>query len=58
MIGYKRPLGKAMMGHKMPLGMNRLGSKVPLLMRPIAREVADALTKKVSAGIERRILKR
>lgn len=58
MIGYKKPLGKAMMGHKMPLGMSRIGSKVPLLMRPIAREVADALTRKVSAGLERNVLKR
>ena len=58
MIGYKKPLGKAMMGHKMPLGMNRLGSKVPLLVRPVAREVADALVRKVSGGLERRILKR
>jgi hypothetical protein len=58
MIGYKKPLGKAMMGFKMPLGMNRLGSKVPLLVRPVAREVADALVRKVSGGLERRILKR
>lgn len=58
MIGYKQPLGKAMMGFKMPLGKMRLGSKVPLLMRPVAREVADALTRKVSAGLERKVLKR
>lgn len=58
MIGYKKPLGKAMIGFKMPLGKSRLGSKVPLLERPKAMEVADALTRKVSAGIERRILKR
>lgn len=58
MIGYKKPLGKAMMGFKMPLGMSRIGSKLPLLMRPVAREVADALTRKVSGGLERRILKR
>ena len=58
MIGYKKPLGKSMMGFKMPLGMNRLGSKVPLLVRPFAREVADALTRTVSAGLERNVLKR
>ena len=34
MIGYKMPLGKAMMGFKMPLGKNRVGSKMPLVMRP------------------------
>jgi hypothetical protein len=47
-----------MMGYKMPLGKMRLGSKIPLLMRPAAREVADALVRKVSGGLERRILKR
>jgi hypothetical protein len=31
MIGYRQPLGKAMMGHKMPLGKMRIGSKMPLL---------------------------
>ena len=58
MIGYKMPLGKAMMGHKMPLGMSRIGHKTPLLMRPTARAVEEALTKKVSGGLERRVLKR
>jgi hypothetical protein len=58
MIGYKKPLGSAMMGFKMPLGKNRLGSKVPLLMRPVAKQVAEALTRKVSAGLERNVLKR
>lgn len=58
MLGYKQPLGKSMLGFKMPLGKMRLGSKVPLLMRPVAREVADALVRKVSGGLERRILKR
>jgi hypothetical protein len=58
MIGYKLPLGKQMMGYKMPLGKMRLGSKIPLLMRPVAREVADALVRKVSAGLERNVLKR
>jgi len=58
MIGYKTPLGKAMMGHKMPLGKMRIGSKVPLLERPAARQVAEALVKKVSAGLERNVLKR
>jgi hypothetical protein len=58
MIGYKMPLGKAMMGHKMPLGMNKMGHKMPLMMRPTARAVEEALTKKVSGGLERRVLKR
>ena len=58
MIGYKKPLGSAMMGFKMPLGKNRLGSKVPLIMRPTMRNVAEALTRKVSAGLERNVLKR
>jgi hypothetical protein len=58
MIGHKMPLGKAMMGHKMPLGKNRLGSKIPLIMRPTARAVEEALTRKVSGGLERRVLKR
>jgi hypothetical protein len=58
MIGYKKPLGSAMMGFKMPLGKNRLGSKVPLVMRPTMRKVAEDLTRKVSAGLERNVLKR
>ena len=58
MIGYKMPLGKAMIGHKMSLGKNRLGSKIPLIMRPTARAVEEALTRKVSGGLERRVLKR
>jgi hypothetical protein len=58
MIGYKKPLGKAMIGHKMPLGMSRFGSKIPLLDRPTARKVEEALVRKVSAGLERNVLKR
>jgi hypothetical protein len=58
MIGHKMPLGKAMMGHKMPLGMSKMGHKMPLMMRPTARAVEEALTKKVSGGLERRVLKR
>lgn len=58
MIGYKQPLGKAMMGHKMPLGMSRFGSKVPLLERPKMKQVEQALERKVSGGLERRVLKR
>ena len=58
MIGYKMPLGKAMMGFKMPLGKNRLGSKMPLVMRPTMKNVEEALTRKVSAGLERNVLKR
>jgi hypothetical protein len=58
MIGYKQSLGKAMMGHNMPLGKSRIGSKMPLLMRPTARQVGEALTRKVSGGLERNVLKR
>lgn len=58
MIGYKMPLGKAMMGHKMPLGKSRIGSKVPLLERPTKMAVDEALVRKISGGLERRVLKR
>ncbi len=58
MIGHKQPLGKSMMGHKMPLGKLRIGGRVPLLDRPAARQVAEALQRKVSAGLERNVLKR
>jgi hypothetical protein len=58
MIGYKNPLGKAMIGHNMPLGKSRIGSKVPLLLRPAAKQVAEALIRKVSGGLERNVLKR
>ena len=47
-----------MMGHKMPLGKARFGSKVPLLERPMMRQVEKALERKVSAGLERNVLKR
>lgn len=58
MIGYKQPVGKAMMGFKMPLGKSRIGSKMPLMMNPIMKQVGEALNKKVSAGLERNVLKR
>jgi hypothetical protein len=58
MLGHKQPLGKAMMGHNMPLGKMRIGTKVPLLDRPTARKVEEALVRKVSAGLERNVLKR
>ena len=58
MIGHKKVLGKAMIGHKMPLGSSRFGHKVPLLMRPVMKQVSEALTRKVSAGLERNVLKR
>lgn len=58
MLGHKRVLGKAMMGHKMPLGMGRFGSKVPLVVRPAMKQVEEALQRKVSAGLERNVLKR
>jgi hypothetical protein len=58
MIGYKQPLGKAMIGHKMPLSKMRIGSKIPLLERPMMKQVEQALERKVSGGLERRVLKR
>ncbi len=58
MIGYKMPMGKAMLGHKMHLGKGRIGSKMPLLDRPVAKMVEEALARKVSGGLERRVLKR
>ena len=47
-----------MLGHKMPLGRGMLGHKLPLLSRPTMRKVEEALEKKVSGGLERRVLKR
>lgn len=58
MIGHKMPLGKQIMGHKMPLGSVRFGNKIPLLQRPPRAAVQEALTRKVSAGLERNVLKR
>jgi hypothetical protein len=58
MLGYKMPLGKAMLGHKMPLGKARMGHKMALVQRPVARMVEEALQRKVSGGLERRVLKR
>jgi len=58
MIGHKQVLGKSMMGHKMPLGKMRISGKMPLLDRPAAKQVAEALQRKVSAGLERNVLKR
>jgi hypothetical protein len=58
MIGYKMPLGKQIMGHKMPLGSVRFGNKIPLLQRLPRSVVEEALTRKVSAGLERNVLKR
>jgi hypothetical protein len=58
MIGHKQVLGKAMMGHKMPLGKAMMGHKIPLMGRPSMRQVEEVLSKKVSAGLERNVLKR
>jgi hypothetical protein len=58
MLGHKMPLGKAMLGHKMPLGKSQMGHKMPLVQRPVARMVEEALQRKVSGGLERRVLKR
>jgi hypothetical protein len=58
MLGYKKPLGKAVMGFKMPLGKARLGMKLPMLDGPMGKQVADAVEKKIVSGLERRVLKR
>jgi hypothetical protein len=58
MLGHKKPLGKMMLGYKKPLGKMRMGSKMPLLERPVAKMVEEALARKVSGGLERRVLKR
>lgn len=58
MIGYKQPLGKAMMGFKMPLGKSRIGSKMPLMMNPTMKQVNETLNKKGAGGLERNVLKR
>lgn len=58
MLGHKKVLGKAMIGHSMPLGVARFGHKVPLISRPTVRQIGEALTKKISAGLERNVLKR
>ena len=58
MIGFKKPLGKSMLGYKKPLGKMRIGSKMPLMDRPVAKMVEEALQRKVSGGLERRVLKR
>jgi hypothetical protein len=58
MIGHKKALGNAMMGYKLGMGASRIGSKIPLLERPTAKKVEEALQRKVSAGLERNVLKR
>ena len=58
MLGFKKPLGKSMLGYKKPLGKMRIGFKMPLMDRPVAKMVDEALQRKVSGGLERRILKR
>ena len=58
MFGYKLPLGKAMLGHKMSLGKMHMGSKMPLLEVSVMKQMEDPLMKKVSSGLERRVLKR
>jgi len=58
MIGHKMPLGKSLLGNKMPLGKSRIGEKVPLLQRLSTKQVEEALTKKISGGLERNVLKR
>lgn len=58
MIGYKMPLGKAMMGHKMPLGKAMIGHMMPLLAMKSNIKSAEVGTKKMPAGLERNVLKR
>jgi len=60
MIGYSKQLNNksGMIGSKMPLGMMRIGGKIPLIIRPTVAKVAEELTRKISGGLERRVLKR
>jgi hypothetical protein len=58
MFGHKQVLGKAMMGHKMPLGKAMMGHKVPLMGRPSMKQIDEVLQRKISAGLERNVLKR
>ena len=59
MLGYKKPLGKAMLGHKMPLGKAMMGFKMPLMRLPaMSQKTSEEMSKKVMNGLERRILKR
>jgi hypothetical protein len=58
MIGYKQQLGSAKIGSKMPLGMLRIGNKLPLMVRPTKAKVDEELTRKISGGLERKVLKR
>jgi hypothetical protein len=58
MLGYKMPLGKSMLGHSMPMGKMRMGHSMPLLQKPMMKVVVDEMAKKVSAGLERNVLKR
>ena len=58
MIGYKKPLAKAMMGYKKPLGKSMMGYRMPLLVKPAMMAVADAVVKKATSGLERNVLRR
>ena len=59
MLGTKKPLGNAMFGSKMPLGKAMFGSKMPLLDIMDRKSIgANAVDKKISSGLERRVLKR
>lgn len=58
MIGYKKPLGKAMMGFPMPLGKARLGSKMPLIIKPVLKMVGEEVVKRAVNSLERNVLKR
>jgi len=59
MLGTKKPLGNAMFGSKMPLGKAMFGSKMPLLDIMDRKQIgANAVDKKISSGLERRVLKR
>jgi hypothetical protein len=60
MFGTKKPLGRMMMGSKMPLGKVMFGSKSPLMDKVYSVKMGSSpdTEKKVSSGLERRVLKR
>jgi|Laugrespbdmm15sd_2_1035082.scaffolds.fasta_scaffold120492_2 hypothetical protein len=60
MFGSKKPLGRMMIGSKMPLGKMMFGSKSPLMDKVYSVKMGASpdVEKKVSSGLERRVLKR
>ncbi len=53
MLGYKKPLGKAVMGFKLPLGKARMGMKLPMLDGPMGKQVANAFLLGIETGMRK-----